>query len=166
LPINHHCTQAGVFSNEAPAPSGENQMYVKIVTIGLVKDAPINNTSITKPDAILQLLKSTRQADRERFICFHLNARNQVNAMETVSIGTLNSAQVHPREVFKAAILNNANSVILAHNHPSNDPTPSSEDIALTRRLVQAGEIIGIEVLDHLIVTPDRYLSMKEANIL
>ena len=138
---------------------------VKIVTIGLVKDAPEKPNGITCPEDTLPFLETARKADREHFICLHLNARNQINAVETVSIGSLNASLVHPREVFKAAILNNAASVILAHNHPSNDPAPSREDIDLTRRMVQAGEIMGIEVLDHMIVTSDRFLSMKQANL-
>ena len=138
---------------------------VKIVTIGLVKDAPESPEGISRPVDVATLLETTRRADREHFVCLHLNARNQVNALETISVGSLNATLVHPREVFKSAILNNAASVILAHNHPSNDTTPSREDIELTRRMVQAGEILGIDVLDHVIVTPDRFLSMREANL-
>lgn len=138
---------------------------IKIVTVGLVKDAPETPFSITEPDVAYKSLEHIRHADREHFVCLHLNSRNQINAAETVSIGSLNATLVHPREVFKAAILNNAASVILAHNHPSNDSTPSRDDIDLTRRMVQAGELIGIEVLDHIIVTPNSFLSMKQANL-
>ena len=94
-----------------------------------------------------------------------LNARNQVICRENVSVGSLNASLVHPREVFVPAVGSSAASVILAHNHPSGDVTPSREDIELTRRMVQAGEIMGIEVLDHLIVGSERFLSMKEANV-
>lgn len=138
---------------------------VKIVTIELVKDSPDLSNGITRPDDVATLLEDIRHADREHFVCLHLNARNQVNCIETVSIGSLNASLVHPREVFKAAILNNTASVIIAHNHPSNDTTPSREDIELTHRLVQAGEIMGIEILDHIIVSPDHFLSLKEANL-
>ncbi len=138
---------------------------IKLVTIGLVKDAPESPYSITSPEVALKSLDHIRHADREHFVCLHLNSRNQINAVETVSVGTLNASLVHPREVFKAAILNNAASVIIAHNHPSNDVTPSREDIELTRRMVQAGEIIGIEILDHMIVSPDSFISMKQANL-
>ena len=94
-----------------------------------------------------------------------LNARNQVICREDVSVGSLNASLVHPREVFVAAVGSSAASVILAHNHPSGDVTPSREDIELTKRMVQAGEIMGIEVLDHLIVGQERFLSMKEAGL-
>ena len=138
---------------------------IKLVTIGLVKDAPETPYSITDPETAYKALDSIRHKDREHFVCLHLNARNQINAMDTISIGSLNATLVHPREVFKGAILSNAASVILAHNHPSNDTTPSREDIELTRRMVQAGDIMGIEILDHMIVTPGRFLSMKQANL-
>ena len=92
-----------------------------------------------------------------------LDARNQLLGINTVSVGTLNSSIVHPRECFKPAILMGAASIILAHNHPSGDTTPSREDIELTKRLRDAGEILGIEVLDHLIITDTSSLSLKEA---
>jgi DNA repair protein RadC len=143
----------------------EVNVRVEVVTVGLVKDAPDPESDICQPADVLPLLKETRGSDREHFICLHLDARNRVNSMETVSVGSLNATLVHPREVFKAAILNNAASIILAHNHPSNDTTPSKDDIELTRRMVKAGEIMGIEVLDHIIVGPDSFLSLREANV-
>ena len=139
---------------------------IELVKIGLVRDASNpddDRDNISRPADLIPYLDEVRHADREHFMCFHLSARNQVNSLETVSIGTLNAALVHPREIFKAAILSNAASIIVAHNHPSDDVTPSSEDCELTRRLKQAGELIGIELLDHLIVGPKRHLSMKEA---
>jgi len=88
-------------------------------------------------------------------------------AVEVVSIGTLNSALVHPREVFKGAIINSANSIILAHNHPSGDPSPSNEDKEITNRLVEAGEIIGISVLDHIVIgSNDKFVSFKEQGLI
>ena len=139
---------------------------IELVKIGLVRDASNpddKTTAISTPTDALPYLEDIKTADREHFICLHLSARNTVNSLETVSIGSLNAALVHPREIFKAAILSNAASIIIAHNHPSGDVTPSSEDCELTRRLKQAGELLGIELLDHLIVGPERYLSMKEA---
>ncbi len=90
-----------------------------------------------------------------------LNTKNNITGINVVSIGSLNSSLVHPREVFKAAILGNAAAIILAHNHPSGDPSPSPEDLEITRRLVEAGKILGIEVLDHVIIG-DRWESLKE----
>lgn len=86
--------------------------------------------------------------------------------MQTISIGSLNSTVVHPREVFKTAVLASAASVILAHNHPSGDPTPSKEDIGLTKKLVEAGEILGIKVLDHIIVGVNQYTSFNRQGLI
>lgn len=96
-------------------------------------------------------------SDREMFICLHLNVRHHVISWEVVSMGTLTAAIVHPREVFKAAILSNAAAVIVAHNHPSGDTSPSNEDFAISDRLRRAGEILGIELIDHLVITHDNY---------
>ena len=97
----------------------------------------------------------------------HLNARNVPIAVEVVSVGSLNASLVHPREVFKAAILNNAAGLILGHNHPSGDPTPSGEDQALTRRMMAAGDLLGIEILDSVIVTPDgSFFSLGQQGLL
>ena len=121
--------------------------------------------SITRPADAVALLTDIKEAKKEHFIAMFLNARAQLICRETVSVGSLNASLVHPREVFAPAIGSSAASVILAHNHPSSDVTPSREDIDLTRRMVQAGEIMGIEVLDHLIIGADRFLSMKESNL-
>ncbi len=91
-----------------------------------------------------------------------LDTKAQPNSISTCSMGTLNASLVHPREVFKSAILSNAHSILLAHNHPSGDPTESMEDIKITERLVEAGKIIGISVLDHIIVGDGNYISLKE----
>ncbi|MBT3601745.1 MAG: DNA repair protein RadC [Candidatus Latescibacteria bacterium] len=121
--------------------------------------------SITCPADGAGMLADIKDHRKEHFIALFLNARNQVICREDVSVGSLNASLVHPREVFAPAVGSAAASVILAHNHPSGDVTPSREDIELTRRMVQAGDIMGIEVLDHLIVGAERFLSMKEANL-
>jgi DNA repair proteins len=95
-----------------------------------------------------------------------LNTKNQVIGRQTLSIGSLNASIVHPREVFRAAIRRSSASILCAHNHPSGDPTPSPEDILLTKRLAEAGELIGIELLDHLVIGDNRYTSLKEAGCL
>ena len=105
--------------------------------------------------------------DREVFGILVVDTRNRVTAMHIVSIGSLNRSLVHPREVFKAAILSSAAAVIAFHNHPSGDPSPSREDIALTKRLVDAGELLGIQVLDHLVLGDEgAFVSFKERNLL
>ncbi|MDF2606722.1 MAG: repair protein RadC [Bacillales bacterium] len=103
---------------------------------------------------------------QEHFVCLYLNTKNQVISKQTVFIGSLNSSIVHPREVFNTAIRKSAASVICAHNHPSGDPTPSKEDIDVTKRLVECGKIIGIELLDHIIIGDDTYVSLKEKGYL
>jgi len=99
---------------------------------------------------------------QEHFVCLFLNTKNQVIGKKTIFVGSLDASIVHPREVFKEAIKRSSASVICLHNHPSGDPTPSREDIQITRVLREAGELVGIALLDHLIVGDGRYVSMKE----
>ena len=103
---------------------------------------------------------------KEHFRTLNLDTKNQIISIEEISIGNLNSSIVHPREVFNMAIKKSANSIILVHNHPSGDPTPSKEDIDVTYRLISAGDIIGIKVLDHIIIGYDRVISMKQLNLI
>ena len=106
-------------------------------------------------------------ADREHFVVLLLDTQNQIIGIHTVTVGTLDASLVHPREVFKPAILANAASVLLAHNHPSGDPTPSAEDRSVTRQMAAAGATLGIEVLDHVVVGDmQRYCSFKETGML
>ncbi|MBT4818143.1 MAG: JAB domain-containing protein [Lentisphaerae bacterium] len=108
--------------------------------------------------------------EQERFLCFHLDTKHNLKGYTLVSIGLVDRTQVHAREVFRNAIISGASRVILAHNHPSGDPTPSAEDIRTTRQLVAAGKIIGIDVLDHVIIgdgsTGKGYVSFREENLL
>ena len=103
--------------------------------------------------------------DREQFQVMMLNHKKAVLGIETVSIGTLNSSLVHPREVFKQAIKRSASTVILAHNHPSGNCEPSEQDLQVTSRLKEVGQIVGIEVIDHIIIGEDSYYSFRENNI-
>lgn len=113
-------------------------------------------------DAAALLMEDLRYLQKEHFVCLFLNTKNHVIGQETLSMGSLNASIVHPREVFRSAIKRSSASIVCAHNHPSGDPTPSPEDIALTRRLAEAGEIVGIEVLDHLVIGDRRFVSLKE----
>ncbi len=106
------------------------------------------------------------KADKEHFCVFFLNTQNQIISREIISIGTLNTSLIHPRECFRTAILKNSAAVIFAHNHPSGSLEPSDEDIAVTKRLKDAGKLIGIEVLDHVIVTGESHKSFKEQNLI
>ncbi|MEO8501811.1 MAG: JAB domain-containing protein [Vicinamibacteria bacterium] len=99
---------------------------------------------------------------REHFLAILLDSRNRILGIETVSVGSLSASIVHPREVFKPAIAASAAGIVLGHNHPSGDPEPSPEDMAVTRRIHEAGTLLGIEVLDHLVFTPSRFVSLKE----
>lgn len=120
-------------------------------------------TVIRSPQDVWQLLaQELSHLHKEHFICLLLNTKNHVLVKETISIGSLSAAVVHPREVFRPAIKRAAASIVCAHNHPSGDPTPSNEDIQLTARLVESGKIIGIEVLDHMVFGNDRFYSLKE----
>ncbi len=113
----------------------------------------------TAKDAVAQL-QELRTAKKEHFVAMYLNARNQLVHKETISIGTLNASLVHPREVFKPAIECLAASIIIAHNHPSGGVEPSEADVMLTGRLTDAGKLLGIEVVDHVIVTGSDYRSI------
>jgi DNA repair protein RadC len=110
-------------------------------------------------------LQELRNAKKEHFVALYLNARNQLIHKETISVGTLNASLVHPREVFKPAIDNLAASLIIAHNHPSGELLASEEDIKVTSRLKQSAELLGLEILDHLILTKTGYSSFKEKGI-
>ncbi|KHF28037.1 hypothetical protein LR68_03097 [Anoxybacillus sp. BCO1] len=107
-------------------------------------------------------MEDMRFLSQEHFVVLYLNTKNQVMHKKTVFIGSLNASIVHPREVYKEAIKRSAASIICIHNHPSGDPTPSREDIEVTRRLVECGRLVGIELLDHLIIGDKTYVSLKE----
>lgn len=114
---------------------------------------------INSPKNVLSCLENIKSKDRECFVCLHLNTIRKIISIETVFIGTLDSCVIHPREIFKGAILNSASSIIIAHNHPSGDCNPSEEDRKLTKGLVLAGKLMGIPVIDHIIVTQNDYYS-------
>lgn len=116
---------------------------------------------IRSPRDAVRVLAGIRAEEKEHFLALYLNSRNVIIYKETISIGSLNANIVHPREVFRPAISRSAAAVVLAHNHPSGDVTPSQEDLRLTARLVEAGKLLGIEVLDHIIVADGRYLSFR-----
>jgi len=119
--------------------------------------------AVTSPREALLQFQDLRCGSRESFAVLYLNARNQPLGREVVAVGGLNIAQLRPREVFAPALTLGAAAVVLAHNHPSGDPTPSPEDLAVTRHLLEAGELLGVEVLDHLVLSADRFRSIREA---
>lgn len=128
---------------------------------------PMTRPVVNSPQDIAHLvMEEMRFLDREHFRIVSLSTKNHVLGISSISVGSLNSSLVHPRECFKEAIRRNSNAIILLHNHPSGDPTPSREDIDVTRRLADGGQILGIEVLDHVIIGDNRYISLKERGIL
>lgn len=139
---------------------------VNIVQVKLVREKTLlyKDRKIRSPRCAYQLIRDfLGDVDREHFIVLCLDTKNQPTCIQVVHIGSLNASIVHPREVLKPALLSNAASIIVAHNHPSNVSDPSPEDIEVTKRLVQAGEILGIDILDHLILCTDTFRSLKES---
>nr|WP_233192586.1 DNA repair protein RadC [Sporosarcina sp. P2] len=149
---------------------GENQKHVPakrvgIVSLRLVKESSLlyKDRAIRSPEDGYNLFKQfLGELDREYFVVMWLDVKNQPTAINVCHIGSLNSSIVHPREVMKTAILANSASVLLLHNHPSGHPKPSQEDIDVTIRLREAGKIMGIDVLDHLVIGEDSFVSLKE----
>lgn len=121
--------------------------------------------TIRCPRDVYHLSLDLVSKEQEHFVVFFLNTKNRVIGRKVISIGTLNTSFAHPREVFRAAIENGSASIICVHNHPSGDPSPSHDDIEVTKRLMEAGRIIGIDVLDHVIVAKDGWVSLKERGI-
>ena len=122
--------------------------------------------TLSKPSAVYEFLKDISRFDRETLYSIMLDASNHVVGCEEVSRGSLNTTRTHPREIYKSAILANALGIILGHNHPSGNPEPSPDDIEFTRAVSRAGEIIGIELYDHVIITDSGYTSLKERGLL
>ena len=149
---------------------------LSILNLKVVKEKEVNydsnwaNKSIDAPekvvDVAINVLELHERAE-ESFYIFTLDTKNQINGIFEVSRGSLNASIVHPREVFKRALLQNANSIILLHNHPSGNPKPSKEDVGITNRLVEAGDLLGIRVLDHNIIGDENNcISFKRENLI
>lgn len=124
------------------------------------------STLIISPKDVWNELKNIRDNKKEHFVVFYLDVRNQLIKKEIVSIGSLNASLIHPREVFEPAVRNLCAQIILAHNHPSGETKPSEEDIEITKRLIEAGKILGIEIIDHVIVTKTNFFSFKEKRLI
>lgn len=137
---------------------------IDIISIRQVKDKTIDygDIRLTSPQEVFKLAKFfMEEADREMMIVIALDTRKKPNSISVVSIGTISASLVHPREVFKSAILSNAASIILVHNHPSGECSPSQEDTLLTERIKSAGELMGIELVDHLVLGDASFFSYK-----
>jgi len=140
------------------------------VELGKRLESPVEEGEkpiVKSPDDVVKHIRGKLKGKKkEHFLVLCLDTRNRLINCKSISVGSLDTSVVHPREVFREAIAASAASVIFAHNHPSGDPEPSKEDIELTKRLAKAGEIMGIEVLDHIIVCDRSYLSLKAKNLL
>jgi DNA repair protein RadC len=158
----------------APDNRLKRSKFISIFRITLVKDRRVAfghrklNNSQEAQSLIQSLIKTQGQPDREQFCVILLNAKNAVMGLNIVSTGDLSSAKVHPREVLKPAILSNSAAMILSHNHPSGDLSPSPEDIAITARIVQAAKIMGITVHEHIIISmdDDSYYSLADSGLI
>jgi len=126
---------------------------------------PYKSKELSNPEKVYRLIKSKlKDYHKEHFYIIALNSRNY--SIAEVSIGSLNASIVHPREVFAEVIKNKAASVIFAHNHPSGDPEPSEDDLEITKRLVKSDKILGVEVMDHIIITKTGFISFKDKNLI
>lgn len=143
---------------------------INIVSLKMVREDSIlyANRKISSPNEAVDLLRSLLEdCDREKLIVCCLNLKNEPTDISTVSVGSLNSSIVHPREVFKIAIMSNSASIIVAHNHPSGNVEPSKEDINITKRIKESGKILGIEMIDHIIIgSNNNYKSLKEEGLI
>ena len=125
-----------------------------------------NLPTVSTPKDVVAQLTDLRHNKKEHFIALYLNARNQLVHKETISMGTLNANLVHPREVFEPALKHSAANIMVAHNHPSGDPKPSEDDLEITKRLAEAGKMMGVEIMDHVIIATNGYFSFKEEKLL
>ena len=163
--------QQELFTDSPDPPTNRS---ISVYRVSLVKDESISFENVRlansqEAQALIQNLILTKgQPDREQFVVALLNAKNEMIGLNIVSVGALSSAPVHPREVLKPAILANSAAMILCHNHPSNDLQPSPDDIAITNKIIQAAEIVGIQVHEHLIINmeDDRYFSFADQGLI
>lgn len=147
----------------------EHPRYDKFaVRLALVREAGLHRGAplLGDPESVFTAFRGMKALDRECVAVALLDTRNRMVGVHAVHVGSSHQSLVDPADVFKAAILANSHAVIVIHNHPSGDPTPSQEDIHTTRRLLQAGEILGIRVLDHIVVAEDGFVSLRERGLL
>ncbi|CAM3502041.1 RadC family protein [Marinicrinis lubricantis] len=158
------CTVQQLTRIKGVGPAKALQIKAGIELGRRISKSMLDQTAVIRSpeDAAQLVMEDMRYLQKEHFVCLFLNTKNQVLGQETLSMGSLNASIVHPREVFRAAIKRSSASIICVHNHPSGDPTPSPEDLSITERLVEAGEIIGIEVLDHIIIGDQKFISLKQ----
>jgi DNA repair protein RadC len=153
---------------QVEATQEKEYIYAPVIHLQIVRDGDMKAPRyIHRPAHVAQLLmEHYGSMDREVVVVVHLDTRMQIVSVEPIATGRLNSANVNMRDLFKGAILSNAASIILAHNHPSGVVSPSPEDVAMTRKVKQAGDLLGVEVLDHLVVGYQDFASLKELGLM
>lgn len=134
--------------------------------IELSKRLNTEKPKILSPEDAWKLCIDIRDSKKEHFVAFYLDTQNRLIERQTISVGTLNASLVHPREVFEPAVKSLASHIIIVHNHPSGSVEPSEEDLLITKKLMEAGDILGIEIIDHVIVVKDKFLSFKEKKLI
>ena len=154
--INYQFTAESQFEAAAKA----RQYVSNNLTVRRLKDA------VLSPHEVARQCESFRNAKKEHFCVFLLDTQNRLIAKEVVSVGTLNASLIHPRECFRPAIAKSAASIIVAHNHPGGSLEPSDEDLLITKRLVNCGILLGIELVDHVVVTAESHTSFREKGLL
>lgn len=132
--------------------------------LALIKEPGRKPVAVYSPEDMGKFVEPLRLYAEEHFIAYHLDAKSQVTGFQVVSHGTISASLVHPREVFKAAILSNSHALIVAHNHPAGSISPSPEDLETTEKLIRAGELLGISLVDHVIVTASDLCSLRETH--
>lgn len=158
--------------DEEEAPAGKKMFLKKIEARYsnecVREDVPAEyaTTKFTSAAQVHEMFWNLREETKEHFIALHLDGKNRIVAMDRVSTGSLNQSIVHPREVFKTALLSSAAAIIFIHNHPTGDPTPSNEDRAVTTRLKEAGDLLGVKVLDHIVIGNTYYSFVENGLIL
>lgn len=159
-------------ANREMAAAGDVTKWIKLpsITLKMVRETSADFLAETNQircptDAAYILMPHMQELDREHLVAVLLDTRNRVIGINTVAVGSLNSTAVSMRELFKPALLANAAGLIVAHNHPSGDPTPSPEDVAITRDMVQAGQLLGVQILDHVVIGAGTFVSLKERGL-
>lgn len=157
----------GVYSIEPTVQASELTYNAPVISMRIVRDSSTATPRHIKSPADIAAMLNERygQADREIMVIVLLDTKNKVLAIDPIAVGGLDYAIISMREVFKSAIMIGAAGIILAHNHPSGDPTPSPEDVTLTRRIVEAGKLMEIEVLDHIVLGDNRFVSLREKGL-
>jgi len=156
-------TEQELMEIEGIGKAKARQIMATLKLSQIVSAPPRNIKTIRSPMDVYKLLEPEfRHLKQEKFICLFLNTKNGIIGQEVISIGSLNASIVHPREVFRPAIKRSAAAIICAHNHPSGNPEPSPEDLQITNRLAESGNIIGIDMLDHIVFGHYTYVSFKE----